>query len=68
MDSNVDLSDCVLGTINQFQRVRLIFIFQVNEYPCNITNVIFFYIPRIVLEQKNDKPRIFLEQECIFCG
>ena len=28
---------------------------------------IFFYIPRIFLEQNTDMPRIFLEHECIFC-
>ena len=45
-----------------------IFIFQLLEYPCNITNdiyIVFLYttdIPRT----KTDIPQIFLERECIF--
>ena len=43
------------------------FIFQLSEYPCNVTHGFFFFlicISRIFLEQKNDISRTFLEYPC----
>ena len=45
------------------------FIFQLLEYPCNITHgIVIFIYHGYFQNKKNDISRIFLEHECIFCG
>ena len=76
VDGNMSTRQATRGTVSCLLynvstcNIKMPFIFQLRDYPCNITHDIFFLYTTDIFRTKADTsiPRIFLEHECIFCG